>query len=150
MGQLVKPWTTNLNIPFKNVAKLRQDVENSRLLLDAAKTKQRQREQGGGGGPGIGSLFKKNPADEAAADEQLRHEIETLEDKFIIAMEEAVNAMNDLLNTPEPLRGLSAMVHAQLEYHQAAVDALQDVTESINGLQREQEASYRQSREHSS
>ncbi|KAK6519477.1 hypothetical protein TWF281_003311 [Arthrobotrys megalospora] len=148
VGQLVKPWTTNLNIPFKNVAKLRQEVENARLLLDAAKARQRQREQnGGGGGPGIGSIFKKNPADEAAADEQLRHEVETLEDKFIVAMEDAVRAMSELLNTPEPLRGLSAMVHAQLEYHQAAVDALQDVTESINGLQREQEASYRQSRD---
>ncbi|KAF3150635.1 hypothetical protein TWF569_004515 [Orbilia oligospora] len=148
--QLVRPWTTNLNLPFKHVTKYRQEVENSRLLLDAAKARQRQREQGGGAGPGIGSIFKKNPADEAAVDEQLRHEVETLEDKFIVAMEEAVGAMTELLNTPEPLRGLSAMVHAQLEYHQAAVDALQDVTESINGLQREQEASYRQSRETSS
>ncbi|KAK6358580.1 hypothetical protein TWF730_007906 [Orbilia blumenaviensis] len=149
VGNLVQPWTTNLNVPFKNVAKYRQDVENSRLLLDAAKTRLRQREQGGGG-PGIGSIFKKNPADEAAADEQLRHEIETLEDRFITAMEHAVRSMSDLLNTPEPLRGLSAMVHAQLEYHQSAVDALQDVTETINGLQREQEENYRQSRENSS
>lgn len=145
VAQLVKPWTTNLNIPFKNVAKARQEVENARLLLDAAKARQRQREQGGGN-QGLG-LFKKNPADEAAADEQLRHEVETLEDKFIVAMEEAVGSMNDLLNTPEPLRGLSAMVSAQLEYHQAAADALQDVVESVNALQREQEASYRQSRE---
>ncbi|EPS42938.1 hypothetical protein H072_3089 [Dactylellina haptotyla CBS 200.50] len=145
---LVKPWTTNLNIAFKNVAKYRQEVENARLLLDAAKARQRQREQGTGAA-GI-SLFKKNPADEAAADENLRHEIETLEDKFIVAMEEAVGAMNDLLNTPEPLRGLSAMVHAQLEYHQASVDALQDVAESISALQREQETNFRQSRERAS
>ncbi|KAK6544066.1 hypothetical protein TWF694_000777 [Orbilia ellipsospora] len=136
--QLVKPWTTNLNIPFKNVAKHRQEVENARLLLDAAKARQRQREQGGGPAA-LGGIFKKNPADEAAADEQLRHEIETLEDKFIVAMEEAVAAMNDLLNTPEPLRGLSAMVSAQLEFHQASVDALHDIAESISVLQREQE-----------
>ncbi|KAF3915803.1 Endophilin-A2 [Orbilia brochopaga] len=132
----VNQWTTSLNFAFKNVAKFRQEVENSRLLLDAAKAKLRQRESGNAGGI---TLFKKNPADEAAADEQLRHEIERLEDEFITNMEKAVQGMTDLLNTPEPLRGLSAFVTAQLDYHQAAVDALQEVTESVNVLQREQE-----------
>ncbi|KAK6501858.1 hypothetical protein TWF481_009679 [Arthrobotrys musiformis] len=149
VDQLVQPWTTNLNISFKNVAKHRQEVENARLLLDAAKARQRQREQGGGG-PGLGSIFKKNPADEAAADQQLRDEVEHLEDNFINIMEKSVRSMNGLLNTPEPLRGLSALVHSVLEYHQTSADALQEIAESINGLQREQEASYRQSREDSS
>ncbi|KAK6334032.1 hypothetical protein TWF696_002540 [Orbilia brochopaga] len=144
VDNLNTPWTTTLNITFKNVARERQAVENSRLLLDAAKAKQRQREQGGGTG-GI-TLFKKNPADEAAADEQLRHEIERLEDEFITTMEKAVESMTGLLNTPEPLKGLSAFVTAQLDYHQAAVDSLHDVAESIGAIQREQEAAYLASR----
>ncbi|KAF3934980.1 Endophilin-A2 [Dactylella cylindrospora] len=146
VAQLVKPWTTNLNIGFKFSAKARQEVENARLLLDAAKAKQRQREHGGGTGP-VNFFTKKDPVAEAAAEEQLKEEIEKLEDTFILAMEEAVRAMNDVLNTPEPLRGLSALITAQLEYHQAAADALQEVVDSVNVLQREQEASYRQSRE---
>ncbi|KAJ6263395.1 Endophilin-A2 [Drechslerella dactyloides] len=141
---LNNPWTTTLNITFRNVARERQAVENSRLLLDAAKAKLRQREQGGAGG-GI-TIFKKDPAAEAAADEQLRHEIERLEDEFITTMEKAVESMTGLLNTPEPLKGLSAFVSAQLDYHQASVDSLQEVAESIGALQREQEAAYLASR----
>ncbi|EWC46300.1 hypothetical protein DRE_04471 [Drechslerella stenobrocha 248] len=130
----IRPWTTNLNLTFKNVARDRQIVENSRLLLDSAKAKQRQRENGGGAG-GI-NFFKKDPAAEAAADEQLRLEIDKLEDEFIATTVKAVTSMSDLLNTPEPLRGLSAYLSAQLDFHQAAVNS-----------QREQETAYLQSRE---
>ena len=52
-----------------------------------------------------------------------------------------------VLDTPEPLRNLADLIAAQLEYHKKAYEILSELAPVVDGLQVEQEASYRKSRE---
>ena len=51
------------------------------------------------------------------------------------------------MDTPEPLRNLADLVAAQLEFHRKAYEILNELAPVIDGLQVEQEASYRKSRD---
>ncbi|KAK8079516.1 putative BAR domain protein [Apiospora hydei] len=55
--------------------------------------------------------------------------------------------MKNVLDTPEPLRNLAELIAAQVEYHKKAYDILAELAPVIEGLQVEQEAAYRKSRE---
>jgi len=128
-------YNTTLNNAFKFAEKSRREVENARLLLDAAKARQRNREHGGGQGPASFFTPKKDPAAEAVADEGLRVEIEHLEDDFVNATEKAVGIMKNVLDTPEPLRSLLLLIKRQQEFHQSAATELGEVYSSIEQLQ---------------
>ena len=52
-----------------------------------------------------------------------------------------------MLDTPEPLRNLADLIAAQLEYHKKAYEILSELAPTIDQLQVDQEANYRQSRE---
>ena len=52
-----------------------------------------------------------------------------------------------VLDTPEPLRNLADLIAAQLEYHKKAYEILSELAPVVDGLQVEQEASYRKSRD---
>lgn len=125
-------WSTTLNTNLMFATRARRGVENARLGLDATKSKQK----GGKGGE-----------EEIPISDELRAEIERKEDDFVGVTEEAVGVMKNVLDTPEPLRNLADLIAAQLEYHKKAYEILSELAPVVDGLQVEQEASYRKSRD---
>ncbi|KAK2759523.1 hypothetical protein FQN54_003002 [Arachnomyces sp. PD_36] len=123
-------WNTTLNTNLMFAAKARKNVENSRLMLDSIKA---SKNASGGDLDGLS--------------EDDRAEIEQAEDEFVGQTEEAVSVMKNVLDTPEPLRNLADLIAAQLEYHKKAYEILSELAPVVDGLQVEQEASYRKSRE---
>ena len=146
-------WQTTLNTNVQFATKARNNVENSRLMLDSTKAKKRSQIMGRG----------FNPDDETQLSEEARAEIEAKEDEFVGQVEEAQGVMKNVgmlrssvrarantlqvLDTPEPLRNLADLIAAQLEYHKKAYEILSELAPTIDQLQVDQEASYRQSRE---
>ncbi|EAS29431.3 BAR domain-containing protein [Coccidioides immitis RS] len=123
-------WNTTLNTNLMFATKARRNVENSRLMLDSVKASK---------GASRGDIDNLT--------EEARSEIEQAEDEFVGQTEEAVGVMKNVLDTPEPLRNLADLVAAQLEYHKKAYEILSELAPVIDGLQVEQEANYRKSRE---
>lgn len=140
-------WNTTLNTNIMFATRARKGVENARLSLDAAKAKAK------------GTTWKipvpavaaaQSPRTEMHESEispESQEEIEKAEDEFVTQTEEAVGVMKNVLDTPEPLRNLAELIAAQMEYHKKAYEILSELAPTIEGLQVEQEASYRQSRE---
>ncbi|QIX00364.1 hypothetical protein AMS68_005881 [Peltaster fructicola] len=123
-------WSATLNQGLKSAAKARADVQNARLELDAAKSR------------AVGS----GRHEEAYTAEQ-RKVIEDAEDKFVSEIDHATKVLQNVLDTPEPLRNLAELVKAQATYHSRAAEILEDVSKSISEIQVEQETSYRKTRE---
>ncbi|KAI0175797.1 BAR domain-containing protein [Hypoxylon sp. FL1284] len=136
-------WNTTLNTNLMFATRARKNVEKARLTLDSVKSRAR------------GNTWKIGPGSprddhHAAADElsaEVQEEIEKAEDEFVTQTEEAVGVMKNVLDTPEPLRNLAELVAAQLEYHKKSAEILSELAPVIEGLQVEQEANYRKSRE---
>ncbi|KAL9053314.1 MAG: hypothetical protein Q9162_004865 [Coniocarpon cinnabarinum] len=116
-------WSTTLNTNLKFATQARKSVENARLSLDATKGKKMNQ---GGGEPG--------------------GEVEKKEDELVAQTEEAEGVMRNVLDTPEPLRNLSELIAAQMEYHKRAHEILSDLAPAVDQLQEEQEADYRKAR----
>lgn len=123
-------FATTLNTSLKFAGKARSNVHKARLNLDAAKA----------------AAKAARPERQVAA----RVEVEQAEDEFVAATEEAVSVMKNILDTPEPLRNLSDLIAAQLAYHKASAEILNQLLPEIDELQSEQENKYRESREASS
>ncbi|KAJ1331642.1 Bin/amphiphysin/Rvs domain for vesicular trafficking [Microdochium nivale] len=139
-------WNTTLNTNLNFATRARKNVEKSRLTLDSVKSRAKGNTwKMPGGGP---------REEQAASNEELspeaQEEIEKAEDEFVTQTEEAVGVMKNVLDTPEPLRNLAELVAAQAEYHKKAYEILNELQPIIEGLQVEQEASYRKSRESNS
>ena len=84
-------WSTTLNTNLMFATRARKSVENSRLLLDAAKAKAKN--------PGWhlpGQPAKAEHHDDDAATEEARIEIEQAEDEFVGQTEEAVGVMKNV------------------------------------------------------
>jgi hypothetical protein len=127
-------WSTTLNTQIKFATKARQNVENSRLTLDATRAR----------------LAGKDG-------EEAQAEIEHKEDEFVAQTEEATGVMKNVswfgmqwretaddeqvLDTPEPLRNLAELIAAQLEFHKKAYEILSDLAPTVDQLQVEQEVS---------
>lgn len=136
-------WNTTLNTNLTFATRARKNVENSRLSLDAVKGRVK------------GTTFKLGAGSNDHHDEQelspeAQEEIEKAEDEFVTQTEEAVGVMKNVLDTPEPLRNLAELIAAQIEYHKKAYEVLSELAPVIEGLQTEQEATYRKSREEAS
>ncbi|KAL0944206.1 acetylglutamate synthase [Colletotrichum truncatum] len=138
-------WNTTLNTNLMFATRARKNVENSRLTLDAAKARAH------------GTTWKLGPGSQRADEPQTQElspeaqeEIEKAEDEFVTQTEEAVGVMKNVLDTPEPLRNLADLIAAQIEYHKRAYEILSELAPIVDGLQVEQEASYRKSRESAS
>ncbi|TGZ81533.1 hypothetical protein EX30DRAFT_340795 [Ascodesmis nigricans] len=138
-------FTTTLNTNINFAAKARKNVENARLSLDAAKARAKNGGMGFALPAGVGR--KEGHVGEDHLTEEQRVEIETAEDEFVGATEEAVGVMKNVLDTPEPLRNLADLVQAQLEFHKKAYEIYAELAPLIESLQVEQEASYRKSRD---
>jgi hypothetical protein len=88
-------WSTTLNTNLMFATRARRGVENSRLLLDAAKAKSKN--------PGWhlpGQNTAQGTAGNEDADESSRVEIEQAEDEFVGQTEEAVGVMKNVCNVP--------------------------------------------------
>ncbi|KAI1767229.1 BAR domain-containing protein [Hypoxylon sp. FL1150] len=138
-------WTTTLNTNLMFATRARKNVEKARLTLDSVKSRAK------------GNTWKigaNSPRDDHHNTEELspeaQEEIEKAEDEFVTQTEEAVGVMKNVLDTPEPLRNLAELVAAQLEYHKKSAEILSELAPIIEGLQVEQEANYRKSRENAS
>ncbi|KAI9678309.1 MAG: hypothetical protein M1817_006255 [Caeruleum heppii] len=130
-------WSTTLNTNLTFATRARKSVENSRLLLDAAKARAKQGH--GWNLPGQAAGRKEGHEDEGQISEEARLEIEQAEDEFVTQTEEAVGVMKNVLDTPEPLRNLADLIAAQVEYHKKAHEILSELAPVIDGLQVEQE-----------
>lgn len=129
-GKFLAGWSTTLNQNIKSADKARTAVNNARLSLDAAKSK------ASAGG-----------RHEEAYTADQRKAIEAAEDAFVEKVDEATSVMRNVLDTPEPLRNISELVKAQMEYHAHAAEILEEVSKSIDELQMDQETSYRKARD---
>lgn len=85
-------WNTTLNTNLMFATRARKSVENSRLLLDAAKTKSKNP---GWHLPGQTGARTDGQDDEVAS-EEARVEIEQAEDEFVGQTEEAVGVMKNV------------------------------------------------------
>lgn len=130
-------WNTTLNSNLTFASKARKNVENSRLLLDAAKARAKQRHHAGA----------RNQRDGGEENDEARLDVEQAEDEFVSQTEEAVSVMKNVIDTPEPLRNLAELIAAQMEYHKRAYEILSDLAPEVDSLQVEQEANYLKSRE---
>ncbi|KAK5998187.1 Protein GVP36 [Cladobotryum mycophilum] len=134
-------WSTTLNTNLTFATRARKNVESSRLTLDAVKARVK------------GTTFKLSNAaradhhDDHELSPEAQEEIEKAEDEFVTQTEEAVGVMKNVLDTPEPLRNLAELIAAQMEYHKKAYEILSELAPVVEGLQTEQEASYRKSRD---
>ncbi|TWU75568.1 hypothetical protein ED733_006357 [Metarhizium rileyi] len=136
-------WNTTLNTNLNFATRARKNVERSRLSLDAVKAhaKGTTFRLGGHGGT------RPEQHEEQELSPEAQEDIEKAEDEFVTQTEEAVGVMKNVLDSPEPLRNLSELIAAQIEYHKKAYEALSELAPVVDGLQTEQEASYRKSRE---
>ncbi|KAF4512988.1 hypothetical protein G6O67_000311 [Ophiocordyceps sinensis] len=129
-------WNTTLNTNLMFATRARKNVEKSRLSLDAVKAHAK------------GTTFKlgnqgarAGQHEEQELSPEAQEDIEKAEDEFVTQTEEAVGVMKNVLDSPEPLRNLSELLAAQIEYHKKAYEALSELAPVIDGLQTEQDAS---------
>ncbi|EPQ64303.1 Bgt-992 [Blumeria graminis f. sp. tritici] len=142
-SRFLAAWNTTLNTTLTFATRARRGVENSRLLLDAAKAKAKSSKWT------LPGQMPKSPGlqEDEVTSEEVRVEIEQAEDEFVGQTEEAVGVMKNVLNTPEPLRNLADLISAQLEYYKKGYEILSELAPIVDGLRTEQEASYRKSRD---
>jgi hypothetical protein len=84
-------WSTTLNTNLMFATRARKGVENSRLMLDAAKARAKT-----GAGWKLPGSPPKDGQDEEIASEEARAEIEQAEDEFVGQTEEAVGVMKNV------------------------------------------------------
>ncbi|KAJ1934562.1 BAR domain-containing protein [Linderina macrospora] len=121
--KFVAPMMATIESSIALAQNARKEVQAARLTLDAAK-----------------STFKNAAPSKADA---ARRDVESAEDRFVTIVEEAMNLMRAVVESPEPLRYLSELVSAQLEFHKAAASLLSDLAPEIDEIQVTQEALYR-------
>ncbi|BEI83848.1 hypothetical protein CcaverHIS002_0404520 [Cutaneotrichosporon cavernicola] len=124
--RFVNPWQATLSTSIGLAMKARANVKTARLELDSAR----------------GVLKTAGPTKQ----EQARLHVEEAEDKLVQATETAIGLMKAVLENPEPLQNLSALVKAQLIYFSTAAEALSGIESQIDEAAAAAEAEYRTSR----
>ncbi|KAK7928126.1 BAR domain-containing family protein [Apiospora marii] len=137
-------WNTTLNTNLMFATRARKNVEKARLTLDSVKSRVK------GNAWKIGAASPRDGEHHEELSAEAQEEIEKAEDEFVTQTEEAVSVMKNVLDTPEPLRNLAELIAAQVEYHKKAYEILNELSPVIEGLQVEQEAAYRKSRDSAS
>lgn len=96
----------NLEHNFKKAQKARKDVEYKRLQYDVARS----------------NLAQAKPEKEAS----LRVQMETLEDQFAQATEDATMIMQEVLSNAKFTEEIKEMANAQLTYHQTSASLIEE------------------------
>lgn len=123
----IQPWSATLHSSLQAAMKSRANVKSARIHLDAC----RGTLKGATGGP---------------KQEQARLEVEAAEEKLVNTTEEAINLMRSVLENPEPIKNLAALIKAQQAFHAAAADSLAAVQGELEEASVQAEAEYRKSR----
>ncbi|ODQ79700.1 hypothetical protein BABINDRAFT_7917 [Babjeviella inositovora NRRL Y-12698] len=109
-----EPLQQALRTQLSQATKARRDVELKRMSYDSVR-----------------SQLKHASADREAA---LRVKLETLEDEFANATEDAVSVMKNVIDGSKPLNQLVELVNAQLAYHTLAVEILGGTLPDLKSL----------------
>lgn len=123
----LQPWSATLNSSLAAANKSRQNVKTARIQLDALR----------------GQL---KSATGRPKQEQVRLEVEAAEEKLVNATEEAINLCRAVLDNPEPIRNIAALVKAQQQFYADAAEALASVQAEIEESCTAAEADYRKTR----
>ncbi|KDE05114.1 hypothetical protein MVLG_04457 [Microbotryum lychnidis-dioicae p1A1 Lamole] len=121
------PWSATLNASLQAAMKSRANVKSARIQLDAL----RGTLKSATGGP---------------SQEKARIEVEAAEEKLVNATEEAINLMRSVLDSPEPIKNLAALVKAQQAFYAEAAEALASIQGEMEEASVQAEAEYRKSR----
>ncbi|QLG73843.1 hypothetical protein HG535_0F03540 [Zygotorulaspora mrakii] len=108
----------SLENDLKRVQKVRKDVEYKRIQYDVART----------------NLSQAKPEKEAS----LRVQMETLEDQFAQATEDATVVMQEVISQSNFSKEIQDLASAQLAYHSASSKVLEDF---VSGLEHQSETS---------
>ncbi|GAA5902145.1 hypothetical protein JCM6882_006712 [Rhodosporidiobolus microsporus] len=125
--EFLQPWSATLNSSVAAAMKARANVKAARLSLDATR-----------------ASFKN--ATGGPKQEQARMEVEAAEETLVTATEEAINLMRAVLENPEPIKNLAALIKAQQEFYASAAEALASVQAEVDEAAVSAEAEYRKSR----
>ncbi|OLY83133.1 Protein GVP36 [Smittium mucronatum] len=98
----------------------RKEVQSARLTLDAAKTSLR--------------------GSSAARENALRIDVEKAEDAFVTIVEEAMNEMRSVLESPDVIQAVTALASAQLEYYKDAQSILSTLIPELEEIRLTQDA----------
>lgn len=138
-NNFTKPWNTTLNTEIAAATKARQGVKAARLSLDAARAKYKTLSSS----PSAPSAAGGSHAQRA---EQARLDVEAAEEQLVTCTEEAINLMRAVLENPDSLKSLSALVKAQQEYHARTAEILAGISDEIEEAGVAAEVDYRKSR----
>ncbi|GAA5962591.1 hypothetical protein JCM21900_000956 [Sporobolomyces salmonicolor] len=123
----LQPWSATLNSSIQAAVKSRQNVKQARLSLDACRATLKHAT----GGP---------------KQEQARMEVEAAEEHLVTSTEEAIGLMRSVLENPEPIKNLAALLKAQQTFYAEAAEALASVQAEVDEAAVGAEAEYRKSR----
>ncbi|TNY21339.1 BAR domain-containing family protein, partial [Rhodotorula diobovata] len=130
------PWSATLNTSLQAALKARQVVKQARghgaggrrISLDATR-----------------ATFKH--ATGGPKQEQARMEVEAAEEHLVDSTETAINLMRSVLENPEPIKNLHALLRAQQAFHAEASEALASVLAEVEEQGTAAEAEWRKSRD---
>ncbi|GJN91759.1 hypothetical protein Rhopal_004782-T1 [Rhodotorula paludigena] len=124
----LQPWSASLNSSIQAAVKARQTVKQARISLDAT----RAQFKNATGGP---------------KQEQARMEVEAAEEHLVESTEQAINLMRSVLENPEPIKNLAALLKAQQTFYAEASEALASVLGEVEEAGTAAEAEWRKSRD---
>jgi len=126
-NNFLRPWNS-LTISLQATIRARQNVKAARLNLDSLRN----------------SLKGLSAGDPRM--EQARLEVEAAEEKLFNATEEAIGMMRGVLESPEAIRAIAALVRAQKEFHAQAASILAEIEPQLEETARSAEEDFRKSR----
>ncbi|SCV68884.1 BQ2448_1005 [Microbotryum intermedium] len=129
------PWSATLNASLQAAMKSRANVKSARYAMRA---------------PRDGTLIQLDAlrgtlksATGGPSQEKARIEVEAAEEKLVNATEEAINLMRSVLDSPEPIKNLAALVKAQQAFYAEAAEALASIQGEMEEASVQAEAEYR-------
>lgn len=126
-NNFLRPWNT-LTVSLQATMKSRQNVRTARLDLDSLRS------------------AMKGIANGDPRAEQMRLEVEQAEEKLFNATEEAIKMMRGVLESPEAIKAIAALVKAQKEFYSEAASILSSVEGELEATVRSAEDEFRKSR----
>ncbi|WFD26309.1 hypothetical protein MNAN1_001288 [Malassezia nana] len=129
VNQFIAVWNA-FGTQIQLAMKARHQVKEARLFLD-----------------GWRGHLKAAEASASSKLDTYRLEVEQAEDKLVSATEEAISLMKTVLDNPEPVKSLASLVKAQLEYHRAAAQTLEQLDADMADIVTSVEADFRASRD---
>lgn len=123
VAKFVQPWSSTLNMNIQFAFKARKQVQTAKMALDSSKMR----------------LKQSKP--ERLGQSQV--EMQEAEEVYNAALSDALHKMRLVVDSPEPLRNLSDLVTAQMNYHSACFETLKALAPDMEELFATQQALFR-------